>query len=397
VHQIDLDLLQTAAVAVISLFVGLKIKNHFEFMNKYCIPSTVVGGIVVSIFLSLFYIITGYKIPLDDTIEHLFMIIFFTSIGFQVNLFVLRHILRPLVVMVICITFCIIMQNMVVLSVAYFNLSDPYLAITAGPITMMGGEGLAKIYGPILQDLNLEHGISLTRGMATLGLIIGALLGGPLGRFLILKHKLRPDPKVLEGFLPRRKDKEPDNSRVFERIARAFYQLIIAMGVGITIYQLLKQSGIVIPMYISTMVSAIVIKNMFKSSKHFEIEVREITYLGGLALSLFLGIAFAELELYNLLMLKPIQLVLLILQLAVVVVFALCIFKFSGKNYDAAILSGASLGFGIGATPSSISSIITLNGKYGYSVVAFLLVPIAGTIIADPINSLIIEFVIKLL
>lgn len=397
-NQIDLGLIQTAAVSVLSLFIGLKIKNRFEIMDKYCIPSAIAGGLVVSILLSVIYLGTGVFITLDETVEDIFMIVFFTSIGFQVNMYVLRNILRPLLVMTICIAVCIVLQNVLVLAIASFNGTNPYLAMTAGSITMMGGEGLAEIYGPILKDFNLFNGIPLTHGLAAVALLAGALLGGPLGRYLILKHNLKPDPKELEVFLSRRDQNEPeDNSRIFERISRASYQLIIAMGIGITLCQLLKEVGIVIPLYIGSLISAITIKNVFNNNEHFEFQVREISYLGGLALSLFLGISFSELELYYLFDLKLIQLFLLVLQIILVVGIALCIFKFSGKNYDAAILSGASLGFGIGATPSGISSIIALNGKYGYSIKAYLIVPIAGTMFADPINSLVIEYFIKLL
>lgn len=397
-NQIDLSLIQTAAVSVLSLFIGLKIKNRFEIMDKYCIPSAVAGGLVLSILLSVMYLGAGVFITLDETVEDIFMIVFFTSIGFQVNMYVLRNILRPLLVMTICIAVCIVLQNVLVLAIAGFNGTNPYLALTAGSITMMGGEGIAEIYGPILEDFKLFNGIPLTHGLATVALLAGALLGGPLGRYLILKYNLKPDPKELEVFLSRRDQNEPeDNSRIFERISRASYQLIIAMGIGITLCQILEEVGIVIPLYIGSLISAITIKNVFNNNEHFEFQVREISYLGGLALSLFLGISFSELELYYLFDLKLIQLVLLVLQIILVVGIALCIFKFSGKNYDAAILSGASLGFGIGATPSGISSIIALNGKYGYSIKAYLIVPIAGTMFADPINSLVIEYFIKLL
>lgn len=397
-NQFELSLIQTAAIAVISLFIGLKIKNRFEFMDKYCIPSAVVGGLVVSIILSILYKVSGIFLTLDETIEDIFMIVFFTSIGFQVNLYVLRNIMRPLLVMICCIAVCIVLQNVLVLTIANLNGTNPYLAMTAGSITMMGGEGLARIYGPILMDFNLLDGISLTHGLATMGLIIGAVLGGPLGRYLIVKHNLKPDQKELEVFLSGRDKNEPnDNSRIFERIGRASYQLIITMAIGITICQILKQIGFVVPLYIGTMISAIIIKNVFIKREVFDFHVREISYIGGLSLSLFLGISFSELELFYLFDLKPIQLFLLALQVILILAFALCIFKFSGKNYDAAILSGASLGFGIGATPSGISSIIALNGKFGYSIKAYLLVPIAGTMFADPINSLVIEYFIKLI
>ncbi|MDY6418926.1 MAG: sodium/glutamate symporter, partial [Succinivibrio dextrinosolvens] len=150
-NQFELSLIQTAAIAVISLFIGLKIKNRFEFMDKYCIPSAVVGGLVVSIILSILYKVSGIFLTLDETIEDIFMIVFFTSIGFQVNLYVLRNIMRPLLVMICCIAVCIVLQNVLVLTIANLNGTNPYLAMTAGSITMMGGEGLARIYGPILK------------------------------------------------------------------------------------------------------------------------------------------------------------------------------------------------------------------------------------------------------
>ena len=68
------------------------------------------------------------------------------------------------------------------------------------------------------------------------------------------------------------------------------------------------------------------------------------------------------------------------------------IFNFLGRDYDAAILSAGSCGFGMGATPNAMANMQVLTGKFAPSVKAYILVPIVGSMFVDFINSLTITF-----
>lgn len=55
---------------------------------------------------------------------------------------------------------------------------------------MVGGHGTAGAFGPVLESLNVSGATTICTASATFGLIVGSLIGGPLGRRLIEKKNL---------------------------------------------------------------------------------------------------------------------------------------------------------------------------------------------------------------
>ncbi|MBQ9498177.1 MAG: sodium:glutamate symporter, partial [Selenomonadaceae bacterium] len=118
--------------------------------------------------------------------------------------------------------------------------------------------------------------------------------------------------------------------------------------------------------------------------------------IGGICLSLFLGIAMITLKLWQLAELALPLVVLLVGQTTLMFIFAyFIIFTVLGRDYDAAILSAGSCGFGMGATPNAMANMQVLTAKFAPSVKAYILVPIVGSMFADFINSLTITFFIN--
>ena len=130
----------------------------------------------------------------------------------------------------------------------------------------------------------------------------------------------------------------------------------------------------------------------------FCVHMGEINDLGGICLSLFLGMAMITLRLWELASLALPLVVLLAAQTALIAFFTYFIlFRVMGKDYDAAILSAGTCGFGMGATPNAMANMQALCDRYVPSVKAYLLIPLIGSLFADFINSLVITFFINIL
>ena len=124
----------------------------------------------------------------------------------------------------------------------------------------------------------------------------------------------------------------------------------------------------------------------------------EINDMGGICLSLFLGIAMITLKLWQLAALALPLVVLLTGQLILMFLFArFVVFTIMGRDYDAAVLSAGTCGFGMGATPNAMANMQAICDKYEPSVKAYLLIPLVGSLFADFINSLTITFFINFL
>ena len=88
----------------------------------------------------------------------------------------------------------------------------------------------------------------------------------------------------------------------------------------------------------------------------------EINDLGGISLSLFLGMAMITLKLWQLASLALPLVILLGAQIMVIVLFTyFIVFNIMGRDYDAAVLVAGTCGFGMGATPNAM-------GKYAGSM-----------------------------
>jgi ESS family glutamate:Na+ symporter len=72
------------------------------------------------------------------------------------------------------------------------------------------------------------------------------------------------------------------------------------------------------------------------------------------------------------------------------------VFRFMGKDYDAAVMAGGHCGFGLGATPNAVANMEAITERYGPAPRAFLVVPMVGAFFIDFTNAIIITTYINL-
>ena len=385
---------QTLAIAVVMLYVGTLLKRRIQFLETFCIPSPVVGGLLFAIISCFLYVSGIIGFAFDETLKTVCMVAFFTSVGFQANVKVLKTGGVTLLIFLGCVCALIFCQN--ILAVALSNVLNisPFIGLCTGSISMVGGHGTAGAFGPVLEDLGLVGATTLCTAAATFGLVAGSLMGGPLGRRLILgKDLLKTAVKADETPLV---EEEKKHERSVSMYAPAAYQLALAMGIGTVVSMLLSKTGMTFPIYIGAMIVAAIMRNWSEFTGAFTVHIGEINDIGGICLSLFLGIAMITLKLWQLAELALPLVVLLVGQTVLMFLFAyLVIFNVLGRDYDAAILSAGSCGFGMGATPNAMANMQVLTAKFAPSVKAYILVPIVGSMFADFINSLTITFFIN--
>lgn len=394
-NQISLDMYQTLGMAVAVLFLGAFLKKRIKFLETFCIPSPVVGGLIFAIVSCILYATGILEISFDETLKNVCMVIFFTSVGFQANLKVLKSGGLSLVVFLVCVIVLIISQNLVSVGLAKLVGVCPLIGLSTGSIPMVGGHGTAGAFGPVLEDLGISGASTLCTAAATFGLVAGSLMGGPIGRRLILKHDLLKTA-VMEDDATLVED-EKKHKRSVSMYAPATYQIAIAMGLGTIVSWALSKTGMTFPIYIGAMIVAAAMRNISEHTNLFNVNMGEINDIGGICLSLFLGIAMITLKLWQLASLALPLLILLAGQVALMFVFTyFVLFNVMGRNYDAAVLAAGTCGFGMGATPNAMANMQALTEKYVPSVKAYLLVPIIGSMFADFLNSLTITFFINL-
>ena len=66
------------------------------------------------------------------------------------------------------------------------------------------------------------------------------------------------------------------------------------------------------------------------------------------------------------------------------------VFNVMGRDYEAAAMTTAFCGFGMGATPNAMANMQAITAKYGPAPTAYFVVPLVGSLFIDFFNTLII-------
>ena len=394
--MITLDMYQTMAVAVVALLLGKFLRNKIYIFNKFCIPSPVIGGLIFAILTCICYNVGIAEFEFNDVLKEVCMVFFFTSVGFQANLKVLKQGGKSLIVFLVLVFVLILSQNFLAVGLSKLINIEEYIGLCTGSIPMVGGHGTAGAFGPVLEDFGVSGATTFCTAAATYGLIAGSMIGGPVGSRLVEKYNLLDTvAQEDDSFLV---EEEKKHERHVSMYPSAVFQLILAVGAGTIISYFLSLTGLTFPIYIGAMISAAIIRNVSEFTGKYTIYMGEINDMGGICLSLFLGMAMITLKLWQLASLALPLLILLAGQTLLMFVFSrFIVFKIMGKDYDAAVLAAGTCGFGMGATPNAMANMQAICEKYVPSVKAYLIIPLIGSLFADFINSLTITFFINFL
>lgn len=400
---ISLDMLQSAGVGALALILGMVMTRKIGWLQKFCIPSPVSGGIVFSLITLAVYSILHIEITFDGTLKDVFMLAFFTSVGFQSNLKVLRQGGRTLIMMLVLLVAIITIQNIMPLGITKALGVDPLIGMAAGSISMAGGHGTAGGFSGVLEHLGLHGAATVSMAAATFGLIAGSMIGGPIAERLIRKKltqehmepkNFKIDPAMAgiesEESLPAgRAEHLSTHEQEFQQYATATYSLLIVMAIGTIASSLLGKTGITFPTYFGALITAAIARNIIECTRfRKKLATEKIVSVGNICLSVFLGMAMISLKLWELQSLALPLVLILAAQVLMMVAFTyFAAFPLLGKDYDAAVLVAGICGFGLGATPNAMANMSAVCYKYHYSVKPFLIVPIIGAMFVDMINT----------
>lgn len=391
---LTLDLYQTAAVAVFVYALGSFAKKKIDFFNKYCIPASVIGGILFAC-LTLGLNLTGtLTVVTDTTLQNIFMTLFFTSVGYTASFKLLKKGGIQVLVFLLVSTLLILLQNLTGVTLASLLGMDPLMGLCVGSIPLVGGHGTSGAFGPMLeQDFGVAGAATVSIAVATFGLILGGIVGGPVAKRRIRKNSLTPEntEHLTEVYGER-----GETPRTLDEFMRAFFTLFVAAGIGSVISGLIQKTGITFPSYIGAMLAAALLRNLSDTTGKLTVVEDIVSLLGNACLTLYLAMALMSLRLWELANLALPMLIILAAQTALIALFAyFLVFHVMGRNYEAAVMSSATCGFGMGATPNAITNMQAITDVYGPAPRAFFVVPLVGSLFIDFVNSAILTLFIN--
>lgn len=394
---INLDSILTLALAVIVLLVGYGVKNKSEFLRKYCIPAPVVGGFIFIFITFIGYKTNSFNFAYENIFQSTFMLAFFTTVGLGANLKILKSGGKLLIIYWLLCGLLSLIQNTIGVGVAKAVNLEPAYGMLASSISMIGGHGAAMSYGNTFAKMGYEQAPVVGAAAATFGLIFGVLIGGPLGRRLIVKNDLKPDNDDFDSSALDNLFKEEKIELTNLDVIKNVSAIIICMALGTLVSkQIGKAIKMDFPDYVGAMFVAVILRNINEKANFYKFSAHSVDGIGDVMLNLYLALALMTLKLWELQDLMGGVLIVLICQVVFMLFYTyFIVFKVLGKNYDAAVMCSGLCGHGLGATPSAIVNMTAINEEYGMSIKAMMIVPIVGAFLVDIIYQPIVLTFIK--
>ena len=390
-NTVELNMYQAAGLAVIMLVFGRMLVKRIEFLRRYCIPAPVVGGLIFAIFHVIVRSMGIVEFNLDTTLQAVFMTAFFCSVGFMAAFGELKKGgIGVVKFLILAILMCCIQDLVGGFGAKMFGL-DGRLGLAMGSIPLVGGHGTAGSFGPFLEDMGVANATTVAVAAATYGLISGCMIGGPIAYSKIRKYNLKSSGVNAQGTnkAETAEVSVDENTGALDEnnLMDAAIYLVIAVGLG-TIVAALLGKVITLPGYIGAMIVGAIIRNVQESRG---VKMAEMGSLGNICLSIFLGLAMINLKLWQLVSLALPMIVILLIQTVIMWFYAsFVVFNIMGRDYDAATISSGFCGFGMGATPNAMANMQAITNNYGPAPVAFMIVPLVGSLFIDFFNAAII-------
>ena len=409
-QQIALNMYQTAAIAMMLFVLGRFLTNRVEFLKKCCIPAPVVGGLIFAIVHLCLYLGGVVEFTFDSNVKDFFMTLFFTSVGYTACFRLLKKGGKKVVTFLLVAIVMVFLQNIVSSVLAGVFDWDLRLGLCTGSIPMVGGHGTAGSYGPMMEnELKIASANAIAVAAATYGLVAGSLMGGPTARSIINRFGLKSTENSTE--LMEMADESAEDKTKAERVdaesfTNAAILLIVASGLGTLLTMALNNIHIQIgnfefnftfPTYIGAMLIAAIIRN-FCDARRIVLPAKALDLWGNVSLSIFLAIALMSVALWDLAKVAGPMSVMLLAQTVLMFFFArFVVYNIMGRDYEAAVMTAAFCGFGMGATPNAMANMQAVTKQSGPAPQAYFIVPLVGSLFIDFFNGLIITGFLNIL
>ena len=373
VLNINVDATLTLAMAAILLLIGYFVKKKVHFLTKYCIPAPVIGGFLFMFVTFAGHMTGSFTFNFTNTFQDTFMLAFFTTVGLGASFALLKKGGILLVIYWLCAGVISVFQNVIGIAVGTaVGLEAPY-ALLSSAISMIGGHGAALAYGTTFAEMGYTPAVGVGAAAATFGLISGVMLGGPLGRRLIVKYNLKPEEN---------NDSYADIESVNASSKMELTSLDVIKNVSVIL--ICMALGTMVSGWIGSLINMSFPNYVGERFHFYKFSFTLVDGIGDVMLNLYLSLAMMTLALWDLLDLMGGVLVILLCQVIFMALVAyFVVFRILGKSYDAAVMCSGLCGHGLGATPSAIVNMTAVTEEYGMSRRAFMVVPIVGAFLVD--------------
>jgi ESS family glutamate:Na+ symporter len=378
----------TLIAALLTIELGKRLNRWLPWLERGNIPPAVSAGLLLSMLLAAARSAGWLELTLAGEVRNVLLLLFFASLGFAAHLGRLATAGVSALVVCLAVVAAIGVQNAIGMLVAKAFGQPAALGLFMGSVAYLGGHGTATAWAGIVPESSLRGAFEVGIGSATLGLVLGGLVAGPVAAMLMGRGKsAAAGPMEAKPAEPAAVAREPVFSS--DRWLPCLLWLLLCLALSPLLGNLAKQQAdISLPGFLTALLTGVVLTNLADALKRpLDTEITDL--IGTIALRLFLAIALLGLDWNALLDHLPMLLSAAALQVVGVVVVALAvIYLLMGRDRDAATAAGGFIGFGLGAMPVGLAVMRRLNSRYGDTPRAMLAITLAASLFPDTANAL---------
>ncbi len=387
-------------LGIVVLFVGKRLNDAIPFLREFSIPEPVTGGLLFSVIFGIVYAASGVAVEFNLVARDVLLVYFFTTIGINASLRDLLAGGKPLVILLVITIAYMIVQNLTGISVAaLFDLPAP-VGLLGGTVSLIGGHGTAIAWAPrIAEDYGIANAMEIGIACATFGLILASLMGGPIAKFLITRHKLTPETVETQDVGMSEEDRKAGTGIGSLDFLDAIFAIHICVFFGYLLNEAVGQLGLKLPLFVTCLFAGIIITNVIPdnypriSGAKWPTRTPSIALIAEISLGTFLAMSLMSMQLWTLVDLAgPIFTILAAQFVIAVAVNILVVFRAMGRNYDAAVVCSGFGGISLGSTPTAMANMAAVTQRYGASHLAFIVVPLVCAFFIDLVNALLIPY-----
>ena len=361
---IALSDLQTLAVGLLALVVATAIVRRVSFLSRLTVPVPVLGGLLVAIIAAQVHRFGATTIQFAGELTSFFLLVFFTTVGLSAKFSALKAGGRPLVILCAATVVLLVVQNLVGVLVAVVSGAHPVYGVLIGSVSFVGGPGTAAAWAKEAQAMGLVHAPEIAVGAATLAVIVGAVVSGPVTGWLIRRNNLRgPTGETTASWVaPETGTSAP--APPIGTVMLVLLLIVVAVLAGDAVNQWARGAGVVLPGFLTAMLAGVVITNL-ADAFGAEIDFSPIERGGEIALQAFLVMYLMSLKLWTLgAAIGPLMANVAIQVAVTIAVAVLLLFRWLGRDYDAAVTIGGFLGFGLSSMPVAMATMDSVALRY---------------------------------
>jgi ESS family glutamate:Na+ symporter len=167
--------------------------------------------------------------------------------------------------------------------------------------------------------------------------------------------------------------------------------IVVAILAGDAVNEWARSAGLVLPGFLTAMLAGAAIANL-GDAIGAKFDFAPIERAGEIALQTFLVMYLMSLNLWTLgEAIGPLVANVMIQVVVTTMIGILLLFRWLGRDYDAAVTVGGFLGFGMSSMPVAMATMDSVALRYGPSPKAFLLITLAGSFFVDLANAFVVK------